>query len=181
MAKLGHDAVLDGEIVLDPHEAPFTLAVQAAPQVRKYLEKKCAECYCKSSGKRGLHIYVPLGGRYDFDVVKLFAQLIAETVHRQMPDVTSVVRSPKLRQGKVYLDYLQNRRGQSMAAPYSVRPVAGAPISTPLKWSEVTKRLDPRAFTMRTLSARLDRLGDLWKPVLGKGADLDKCLRGLQA
>ena len=76
----------------------------------------------------------------------------------------------------MYLDYLQNRRGQTLAAPYSVRPVAGAPVSTPLRWAEVRRGLDPTRFTIRTLAKRLDRVGDLWRPVLGPGVDLAAAL-----
>ncbi len=79
----------------------------------------------------------------------------------------------------MYLDYLQNRHGQTLAAPYSVRPRPGAPVSTPLRWEEVSPSLDPGAFTIRTLHARLDELGDLWQPVLGTGADIARALDAL--
>jgi bifunctional non-homologous end joining protein LigD len=167
-------------IDLDPNDAPFALAVEAAQHVRRLLDKHCAPCFCKTSGKRGLHVYVPLEARYDFDLARQFAELIANLVHRRMRATSSVVRNPRLREGQLYLDYLQNRRAQTMAAPYSVRPVPGATVSTPLKWSEVTKRLDPTRFTIRTLPRRLDKLGDLWGGVLGPGADLARCVHALE-
>ena len=101
-------------------------------------------------------------------------------MQRQLPATTSIVRSPALRQRRVYLDYLQNRRGQTLAAPYSARPHPGATVSTPLKWSEVRRGLDPGRYTIASLPARLDRLGDLWRPVLGRGIDLGQSLEGLE-
>jgi bifunctional non-homologous end joining protein LigD len=75
---------------------------------------------------------------------------------------------------------LQNRRGQTLAAPYCVRPAPGATVSTPLKWAEVRRGLDPTRFTIKTMRRRLDRVGDLWAPVLGPGIDLEQCLAGLE-
>ena len=127
-------------------------------------------------GQAGLHIYVPLARQYTTDQARQFAEVVANLVHAQLPDTTSVLRSPALRRKRVYLDYLQNRQGQTVAAPYCVRPVPGAPVSTPLKWSEVRRGLEPKKFTLRTVPRRLDRLGDLWQAVLGPGTDLEECL-----
>jgi len=153
--------------------------VEAAREVHKVLDRADVECHCKTSGKRGLHVYVPLGAQYDYDQTRVFAEIVANVVHGLLPRVTSVARSPALRQGRVYLDFLQNRRGQTLVAPYSARPAPGAPVSTPLKWSEVTKRLNPAQFTIRTTRARLHKLGDLWRPVLGPGVDLRHTLERL--
>lgn len=166
-------------IDLDPEAISFTAVVEAAQAVHRVLEKAEADCYCKTSGKTGLHIYVPLGAHHEYALVRQFGELIANLVNAELPETTSVVRRPALRQGKVYLDYLQNSRGQTLASAYSVRPHPGATVSTPLKWSEVTRRLDPSRFTIRTVLKRLDKLGDLWKPVLGKGIDLAKCVQHL--
>jgi bifunctional non-homologous end joining protein LigD len=121
-------------------------------------------------------VYLPLGARYHYDQVRGFAEIAARVIHERLPGTTSLARQPALRRNKIYLDYLQNRRGQTMAAPYSVRPTVGACVSTPLRWQEVTKKLDPRKFTIETVPARIDKLGDLWEPVLGKGVDLARCL-----
>jgi bifunctional non-homologous end joining protein LigD len=164
---------------LDPVDVPREQLVEAALAVRKVLDRLGADSVCKTSGKRGLHIYVPLGARYDYDQARQFAELVAKLVNQQLPAITSILRSPALRPNRVYLDFLQNRRGQTLAAPYSLRPVPGATVSTPLKWSEVNKRLDPTKFTIRTTRKRLDRVGDLWRPVLGEGIDLEKALRTL--
>jgi bifunctional non-homologous end joining protein LigD len=166
-------------IDLDPEAIPFARVIEAAVAVRKELDRAGAECLCKTSGKRGLHVYVPLGARYDTDVARQFAEVVATVVNRRLPRITSLERRPVNRQGRVYLDYLQNRRGQTLAAPYSVRPAPAAPVSTPLRWSEVRRGLDPNRFTMRTMKNRLDRVGDLWAPVRGPGIDLADCLERL--
>src|SRR5205814_7915481 len=133
------------------------------------------EGLCKTSGKRGLHIYVPLGARYTYDQAKQFAEIIARLVHRKLPRSTSIVRNPAKRPKKVYLDFLQNRHGQTLAAPYSVRPSPGAPVSTPLLWKEVGPGLDPSAFTIRTVPARMEQLGaDPCREVLSATPDLEK-------
>ena len=159
-------------IDLDPEDVPFSRVVEAAIAVRKVLERAGVESVCKTSGKRGLHVYVPLAARYAHDEARQFAEVVAELVHAELPGTTSLVRSPRKRKRQVYLDYLQNRRGQTLAAPYSVRPDPGATVSTPLHWREVRKGLDPTRFTIRTTLRRLDSVGDLWQPVLRAGTNL---------
>jgi bifunctional non-homologous end joining protein LigD len=164
---------------LDPQDVPFKEVTAAAQHIRKLLEKAGAACYCKTSGKRGLHVFLPLGAKYNYDVVRRFAEIIARAVHAKLPQTTSILRQPALRRHRVYLDYLQNRRGQTIAAPYSLRPVPGALVSTPLYWREVNARLDPAEFNLETIQRRLDRVGDLWKQVLGKGINVEACLQKL--
>jgi bifunctional non-homologous end joining protein LigD len=166
-------------IDLDPEAVPFARVIEAAQAVHGILDRAGAECLCKTSGKTGLHLCVPLGAKYEYAVARQFAELVANIVNGLLPETTSIIRSPALRQKRVYLDYLQNRYGQTIASPYSVRPVPGACVSTPLKWNEVRRDLDPARFTIRTLAKRLDRLGDLWAPILGRGVDLELCLRRL--
>jgi bifunctional non-homologous end joining protein LigD len=166
-------------IDLDPEDTPFARVVETAQAVRKLLDRAGAVSYCKTSGKRGLHIFLPLAARYDYETAKHFAELVANLVHRWLPASTSVARSPALRPQRVYLDFLQNRRGQTLAAPYSARPVPGAMVSTPLRWAEVKRGLDPKEFTIRSLARRLDKVGDLWQDVLGPGIDVEECLSRL--
>jgi bifunctional non-homologous end joining protein LigD len=166
-------------IDLDPEDISFKEVVKAAVTVRKTLDDMEVDSYCKTSGATGLHIYIPLGAKYDYEIAKTFAEVVAQAVNAQIPATTSVLRLPKKRQHKVYLDFLQNRRGQTLAAPYSLRPKPGATVSTPLEWKEVNEKLDPAAFTIKTIFKRLDKKGDLWKPVLGKGANLDKAMKRL--
>jgi len=168
-------------IDLDPQDVPFSIAVEVAKQVRQILEKAGAECYCKTSGKRGLHVCVPLAARYSYDQARSFAEIIARLVHDRLPETTSVIRNPAQRRKKVYIDFLQNSRGQTMAAPYSLRPVPKAQASAPLQWREVNGKLNPSCFTIETMPRRLDKLGDLWAPVLGQAIDLEKCLNNLPA
>jgi bifunctional non-homologous end joining protein LigD len=164
---------------LDPQGQPFDEVVRTAQTVRRILEDAGASCWCKTSGKRGLHITVPLAARYEYEQVRQFAELVANFVHEKLPETTSIVRSPAKRRERIYLDYLQNARGQTVAAPYSIRPAPGATVSTPLRWSEVKKGLDPTKFTIKTMPKRIAKFGDLWKGVLGKGADLGKLLAKL--
>jgi bifunctional non-homologous end joining protein LigD len=167
-------------IDLDPQDLPFERVIETAQVVRSLLDKCGADSCCKTSGKRGLHIFVPMGRQHTTDHVRQFAELLAHLAHAELPETTSIVRPPAQRRRRVYLDYLQNRRGQTMAAAYSIRPVPGAMVSTPLRWSEVRKGLDPSKFTIRTIRRRLDRVGDLWQPVLKSGVDLQQCLERLQ-
>jgi bifunctional non-homologous end joining protein LigD len=164
---------------LDPENVPFETVVETAWAVRKVLDEVEAACYCKTSGKRGLHICVPLNAAYTYDQARQFTEIVAHLVNAQFPDTTSIVRSPRLRQHRVYLDYLQNRAGKTLASPYSVRPAPGAPVSTPLRWAEVKPDLDVTAFTMRTMRKRLNRVGDLWEPMLEPGIDLTESMERL--
>lgn len=164
---------------LDPLDIEFDRVIEAALATRDVLESAGAQSFCKTSGATGLHIYVPLGARYTTDQVLQFAELINLLVHARLPETTSLERPPSKRQKKVYLDYLQNRRGQTMAAAYCLRPRKGATVSAPLKWEEVGRGLDPAGFNIKTMPNRLDALGDLWKGVSGAGIDLAVCLDNL--
>ncbi len=179
-ASVGHLDRPDYLIIdLDPEAIAFKYVVEAAVAVHKLLDKAGCANYCKTSGKTGLHIFVPLAAKYDMDQARQFAEVIANVIQKKLPETTSILRSPAARQGKVYLDFLQNRRGQTIAAAYSVRPHPGATVSTPLSWPEVTQRLDPARFTIKNTLKRIDKVGDLWEPVLGKGIDLQQCLTKL--
>jgi bifunctional non-homologous end joining protein LigD len=166
-------------IDLDPEDIPFERVVEAALAVREVLDRAGAIGYPKTSGASGMHIYVPLGAKYDYETAGKFAQVVATLVHKEVPGFTSLVRDPRKRQQKVYLDFLQNRGGQTLAAPYSIRPRPGATVSTPLRWQEVKIGLDLRDFTIRTMLSRVERVGDLFEGVLGPGIDLEKCLDNL--
>jgi len=121
-----------------------------------------------------------MAGRYTYDQIKNFAHLIVQIVHKKLPKITSIERMPAKRKDKIYLDYLQNRRGQTMAAPYSLRPWPKATVSTPLEWKEVKKGLDPSAFTIETIFKRLEKKGDLWKQLLHESTDLKKSIACLE-
>lgn len=167
-------------IDLDPEQVEFKKVAETAIVIKKILDRMEVECYCKTSGSRGLHIYVPLAARYDYETVKLFAKFIATNVNQEIPESTSITRQVQKRQHKIYLDYLQNNHGQTLVAPYSVRPRPGATVSAPLEWNEVNKTLSPDQFTIKTILKRLEKKGDLWKPVLGKGVNLNRFIKNLE-
>ncbi|MDB5252093.1 MAG: ligase [Flaviaesturariibacter sp.] len=168
-------------IDLDPEGIGFDKVIECAQVVKKVLDSIGAASYPKTSGSTGIHIYIPLGAKYDYNQSKQFAELVVTLVNSEIPDYTSLERSPSKRRNKVYLDYLQNRETQTAAAPYSMRPKPGVPVSTPLHWDEVKKGLTPTTYNMTNIFDRLTSEGDLFKPVLGKGIDLGKVLKKLGA
>lgn len=168
-------------IDIDPSKKDkFEEVVQTALTVKEVMDELETECYCKTSGASGLHVYIPLGAKYDYDSTKILAELIARKIQQRLPETTSLERSIKKRNNKIYIDYLQNRRGQTLAAPYSVRPVPGAQVSTPLEWSEVTAKLSPSQFTIKNVLQRFEKKGDLWAPVIEKGANIKKIMQKLE-
>ena len=165
---------------LDPGEIGFKEVVRTTLKIRDVCTELGITTFCKTSGATGLHVYIPLKKRYTYDEIKLFGELLATAIQHQLPDTTSIERSVSKRSDKIYIDFLQNRKGQTIAAAYSVRPKPGATVSTPLEWTEVNDRLDPKAFTIYTIFDRLEEKGDLWKGILGKGADIGKALEKLE-
>lgn len=166
---------------LDPQNIAFDKVVEAALAIKKILDAADVKNFCKTSGATGLHIYIPLGAKYNYDQARDFTHLIAIMANKLLPKTTSTERNPNKRKGKIYLDYLQNRRGQTLASAYSIRPRPKAPVSTPLKWVEVKKGLDPSKFTIINTTARIKKYGDLWKGTLGPGIDMQKALKKLSA
>jgi len=168
-------------IDLDPHEIGFDKVIEAAQGVRAVLDELNIPAWCKTSGASGLHICIPLGAKYSYDQSRQLAELIANLVHHEIPSFTSVERSPSKRRKKIYLDYLQNSKGQTVACVYSARPKPGATVSTPLYWEEVKKGLSPSNFTIKNLFERLRTEGDIFKPVYEKGIDLKKTLQTVES
>ena len=123
---------------------------------------------------------IPLGGQCTHDQSKQLAFLLAQLVSQQHPDIASVARSPSRRQGLVYIDAIQNGYGKLLVAPFSARPRRAATVSTPLHWREVTRKLDPAAFTVKTVPARLERQRtDPWRDVLETRPNLAAALARL--
>ena len=172
-------------IDIDPSDNnTFDQVIEAANVVKGILDKAGAMSICKTSGASGLHIYVPLGKKYDYDHAKDFANLVCMMANQLIPEFTTLERSlSKRSKDKIYMDYLQNRKGQTIACVYSMRPKQGATVSTPLDWSEVKKGLTPKDFTIKTIHERLKKTGDLFAPMLDSknGVDLAKCLENLEA
>jgi bifunctional non-homologous end joining protein LigD len=151
---------------LDPGKGTWADLITVATAMRKKLESLGLESFPKTSGKRGLHVLVPLRAGYTHERAAQFASEVANAVAAKLQDIATTERSISKRQGRLYIDAGQNGRGKTVVVPYSLRPVEGAPFSAPLKWSEVTKRLTPGRFNLRTLRKRLDAVGDLFAPVL---------------
>ena len=160
---------------LDPgSKSNFNHVIETALVCKEILEGLGADCYVKTSGSTGMHVYIPLGAKYSYDQSKEFARVVARLVQEQLPDMTSVERSVKDRKGKLYIDFLQNRPQATVSAPYSLRPKAGATVSMPLHWEEVKKGLKMSDFNIHNALDRIKSEGDLFKPVLGKGIPLKR-------
>ena len=136
--------------------------------------------YPKTSGSTGIHIYIPLGAKYTYDESQMFAQIIATEVRDRLPGITSIERMTIKRKGKIYVDYLQNRPKATLAAPYSVRPKPGATVSMPLEWDEIKKGLKMNQFTMENVLAQTRDRGDIFRPVIGKGINIEKILEAIK-
>lgn len=167
-------------IDLDPEKDDFKSVVETALVVKEVMDELETECLCKTSGATGLHIYIPLGAKYDYNSIKMLAELLAKEIHSRLPEITSIERSIKKRDHKIYVDYLQNKKGQTLAAPYSVRPQPGATVSTPLEWHEVNEKLHPSQFTIKNVLQRFEKKGDLWKPVFSKKTNIKKIIQKLE-
>jgi bifunctional non-homologous end joining protein LigD len=168
-------------IDLDPDKNTFDQVIDAAREVKKVLDAIDVPSYPKTSGSTGMHIYIPLGAKYTYDQSQLFAKIIVSIVHKVIPDYTSLERMVANRGGKMYLDFLQNRPGATIAGPYSLRPKVGATVSMPLLWDEVKPGLTMKHFTIFNSVDRLKETGDLFKGVLGKGIDLEKTIKKAQS
>ncbi len=140
---------------LDPKEAPFSDVVTIALAVRKLCEEIDLPCFVKTSGSSGLHVLVPLGRCCTYEQSRTLGQLLGRVIVSQLPDVATIARIPSKREGKVYIDYVQNGHGRLLVSPFCVRPLPGAPVSTPLKWSEVSANLDIREHTIKTVPGRM--------------------------
>ncbi len=164
-------------IDLDPDDPnSFEQVMDVAKTVKQVLDSIGADAYCKTSGSTGIHIYIPLGAKYSFEQSRQLAELVVTMVNHEMPGITSIERKPAKRKGKIYLDYLQNRQTQTAACAYSLRPKPGVPVSTPLDWSELKKGLTSKTWNAHNIFDRLKAEGDVFKPVLGKGINLEKVL-----
>jgi bifunctional non-homologous end joining protein LigD len=170
-------------IDIDPSDNnTFNQVIEAANVVKQILDKSGATSFCKTSGSTGLHVYVPTAKKYTYDQVKDFAYIICIMAHEELKEFTTLERNLEKRGNKhIYMDYLQNRRGQTIASVYSLRPKKGGTVSTPLEWKEVKKGLSPSQFTIHNIEERVKLKGDFFKGILGKGIDLNQCLKKLNS
>ncbi|OJV54108.1 MAG: DNA ligase D [Bacteroidetes bacterium 43-16] len=167
---------------LDPSaKNDFDDVVEVALQIKAILDDAGIDGYCKTSGASGMHIYLPLRRKYDYGQAKDFAHMLMKKTAEALPGLCTLERNLQSRaKNKVYLDYLQNRFGQTLASAYSLRPKAGAAISTPLDWEEIKKGIKPGDFNINNIEARVRAKGDLFAAVLGKGIDMLRALSRLE-
>jgi len=165
-------------IDLDPSaKNSFEEVIETARCVKDILDEASITGYCKTSGSRGLHIYIPLAGKYSYAEARDFTKLICYFVEQRLPKITTLERSIKKRNGRIYLDYMQNRKAQTLAAAYCVRPRPEAPVSAPLQWKEVKNGLEINDFTLSNMQERISEQGDLFKGILEEGIDMEAALQ----
>jgi bifunctional non-homologous end joining protein LigD len=163
-------------IDLDPDKNTFEQVITAAQVTKQILDSIGVTSFCKTSGSTGLHIYIPLDGTNTYEDSKEFGRAIAKLVHKEIPEFSSIERLTSKRNGKMYIDFLQNRPQATVAAPYSLRPKPGATVSTPLHWEEVKKGLTMQQFNIHNTISRIKAEGDLFSGVLDKGIDMAKAI-----
>ncbi|MGI9305082.1 MAG: DNA ligase D, partial [Gammaproteobacteria bacterium] len=165
---------------LDPKGAPFKHVVKIARAIHELCDDIELPCFAKTSGSTGLHVLVPLGREYTYEQSRNLGELLARVVVAQMPDIATVTRAVSRRDGCVYVDYLQNGHGRLLVTAFSARPLPAAPVSMPLKWSEVNARLDNRKYTIKNAARRMQSLKkDPLSPVLELKPDLGAALERL--
>ena len=166
---------------LDPGEGvPFPAVCQLALTVKEILGQLSLNSYPKTSGSKGLHVVVPLDSGHDYKSVRRFAEVIARLALHSMGELATIERGVEKRKGKIYIDYLQNGFGKTIVSPYCLRARPGAPVSTPLHWSEVSSSIRPQAFNIRSIFRRLAAKGDPFRPLLTEKQSLQKALQQLE-
>jgi bifunctional non-homologous end joining protein LigD len=167
---------------LDPKGAPFEQVVEVALEARKLAERIALPLFVKTSGSSGLHLLVPLGRQCTHEQSRSLGELLARYLVAKLPNITTIARQVSRRDGRVYVDYLQNGSGKLLVAPFSVRALPGAPVSMPLAWREVNRKLDIRAHTIKNAPERMRKLKkDPLAAVLETVPDLGAALEQLMA
>ncbi len=166
---------------LDPVEAPYSTVQHVALTLKGVLDELGLRAYPKTSGASGIHVHLPiLEKKFTYEDVRTFAEAVASIVVQRIPQYATIERVVKRRKPEwVYVDYLQNVRGKTVASVYSPRAKPGAPVSTPLKWEELKKPIDPRTWNIQTIFKRLDKVGDLFEPALSERQDISAFLSAL--
>ncbi|WP_255153491.1 non-homologous end-joining DNA ligase [Ferruginibacter sp. HRS2-29] len=169
-------------IDIDPSEKNnFEQVVEVAKAFKKLFDKAGARSFCKTSGFTGLHIYVPMKKKYPYEEVKEFAHQLCISVSELLPDITTLTRNLEKRGNKkIYLDYLQNRAGQTIASVYSLRPKKGATVSMPLEWKEVKKGLSPALFDIHNAAKRIAKKPSIFNGIFGPATNISACIKKLK-
>jgi bifunctional non-homologous end joining protein LigD len=167
---------------LDPVDASFEIVRTVALELKTTLDELGLRAYPKTSGVTGLHIYLPvLEGTVNYADATTFATAIAKVVEQRIPEAATTTRTVRQRKkGHVYVDALQNGRGKTLAGVYSLRARPNAPASTPLKWAELKRPIDPSEFNIETLPERIKRVGDLFAPALTDKQDIRPLVQALR-
>lgn len=167
---------------LDPVDAPYATVQEVALALKTVLDELRLRTYPKTSGASGIHVYLPiLEDTFTYEDVRVFAEAVASIVVSRVPALATIERVVRKRTiGTIYIDFLQNVKGKTVASVYSPRAVPGAPVSTPLKWDEFKKPLDPKDYTILNVFKRLDKFGDLFEPALTDRQDISPFLEALR-
>jgi len=167
-------------IDLDPSEKnTFEQVVETAQAAKIVLDKAKIKGFCKTSGASGIHIYIPLGGKYTYSEARDFTKLLCYYIQEQLPELTTLERSIKKRGPKIYLDYLQNRNGQTIVSAFSLRPKPEATVSAPINWKDLNKNLQIEDYNIHTVPKLFQNKKDNFINVLGKGIDMEIALDNL--
>ncbi|MGH7423961.1 MAG: non-homologous end-joining DNA ligase, partial [Candidatus Methylomirabilales bacterium] len=166
---------------LDPKGAPFGDVVKVARRLHEILDELDLANHIKTSGATGLHILIPLGARYTHEEARTFGRLLALLGVEAAPEIATIARPIRARGGKVYIDFAQNGHGRTIVAPFSVRPLPGGPASCPLRWEQVTARLDPTRFTIKTIPKQFEKTQDPLAPVLTGTIDMAAAIARIES
>jgi bifunctional non-homologous end joining protein LigD len=164
---------------LDPKGAPLKHVVEIARHIHALCEDVGLTNFVKTSGSSGLHVLIPLGARYTYEQSRTLAELLARFTAKSLPEIATIVRSVSDREGKVYLDYLQNGHGRLLVSPFCVRPLPRAPVSMPLEWPQINGRLKLERFNIRSARKWLQTHGDPNAGVLTESTDMLAALEAL--
>jgi len=167
---------------IDPKGTTTGHAVEVAREVAAVLREVALEPCLKTSGQMGLHVVVGLAPKYTYEQAKMFSELVAQVVVNRIPKIATINRNPRSRDGRVYIDYLQLGHGKTIAAPFSVRPMPGAPVSAPMTWKELKPTLDPAVYNIETVPPRMSRMKrDPFLDAIEKHASLEDALPHLES
>lgn len=165
-------------IDLDPGRNTFAEVIAVARRIHKLVVVAGLRSFVKTSGKTGLHVCIPLAGRYEFEWVRAVARKLAKRINAEMPKLTSLAQRSAYRRNRIYLDYARNSIGQTIVAPYSLRAARGATVSTPLPWPELRTSVRPGRYTIRSIFRRLGH-GDAWHGGFCSGVSMKRLERWL--